>query len=57
MRQWVVSVPKRLRYFLHRDMELTGRTLHIVLRALEAKLKQRCPGAPATARLGAVTFI
>ncbi len=57
VRQWVVSVPKRLRYFLHRDMELTGRTLHIVLRALEAKLKQRCPGAPAAARLGAVTFI
>ncbi len=25
--QWVISFPKRLRYFLHRDKALTGRVL------------------------------
>ncbi len=29
VRQWVFSLPKRLRYFVHRDVELVGRVLHI----------------------------
>ena len=57
VRQWVVSFPKRLRYFLHRDPALLGRVLAVVLRALEGRLRACCAGAPATARFGAVTFI
>ncbi len=36
MRQRVISFPKRLRYFLHRDMALTGRVLRVWLRVVEA---------------------
>jgi Transposase zinc-binding domain len=46
MRQWVVTFPKRLRFFLHRDPALLGRVRRIVLRAIEAGLRHRCPGAP-----------
>jgi hypothetical protein len=57
VRQWVLSFPKRLRYFLHRDPGLVGRVLAGVLRALEIRLRACSPGAPAGARFGAVTFI
>ncbi len=57
MRQWVISFPKRLRYFLHRDMALTGRVLRVWLRVVEARLRACSPGAPADARFGAVSFI
>jgi len=56
-RQWVLSLPKRLRYFVHRDSELAGRVLKLWLRAVEERLRQRSPGAPSTARFGAVSFI
>ncbi len=56
-RQWVLALPKRLRYFVHRDAELAGRVLSVWLRALEQRLRTRSPGAPASARLGAVSFI
>lgn len=57
VRQWVISFPKRLRYFLHRDMTLTGRVLRVWLRVVEAQLLACCPGAPGEARFGAVSFI
>jgi len=57
VRQWVVSLPKRLRYFVHRDAELAGHVLNVWLRALETRLRRCCPGAPAQARLGAMSFI
>ncbi len=57
VRQWVISFPKRLRYFLHRDMALTGRVLRVWLRVVEARLRACSPGAPAEARFGAVSFI
>ena len=57
VRQWVVSLPKRLRYFVHRDAELAGHVLNVWLRALETRLRRCCPGAPMQARLGAVSFI
>jgi hypothetical protein len=55
VRQWVLSVPKRLRYFLQRDPEALGAVLHILLRVIEARLRERsgCPGG----RLGAVSFV
>jgi len=57
VRQWVLSVPKRLRYFLERDPQRAGAVLRIFLRVIEAQLRQSSPGAGAGARLGAVTFV
>ena len=57
VRQWVLALPERLRYFVHRDAELAGRVLNVWLRALESRLRRCSPGAPAYARLGAVSFI
>ena len=57
VRQWVVSVPKRLRYHLERDPAVLNTTLHIFLTAIERVLRQHSPGASAASRLGAVIFI
>lgn len=57
VRQWVLSVPKRLRYFLHRDPEVAGAVLHILLRALRRTLRERSPGAGPESRFGAVSFL
>ena len=55
VRQWVLSIPKRLRYFLQRDPTALSAVLHIFLRVIEARLRERgrCPGG----RLGAVSFV
>jgi hypothetical protein len=57
VRQWVLSVPKRLRYFLHDDAALQGAVVRILLRAIERCLRQHSPGSSAASRLGAVVFI
>ena len=57
LRQWVLAVPKRLRYFLQRDAALQGAALHLFLRVVEQRLHAHSPGAGSTARLGAVVFI
>jgi len=35
VRQWVLSVPKRLRYFMQRDGAALGMVLRIFLRVIE----------------------
>ena len=57
VRQWVLAVPKRLRYFLQRDADLQGAALRLFLRVVEQCLRAHSPGAGSTARLGAVVFI
>ncbi|MEJ7667718.1 MAG: transposase [Casimicrobiaceae bacterium] len=57
MRQWVLAVPKRLRYFLHRDPDLQGAALRLFLRAVEQCLRARSADAGPAARIGAVAFI
>jgi hypothetical protein len=57
VRQWVVTFPRRLRYFLHRDPVLLGRVRRSVLRTIESGLRRRCPGAPRDSRFGAVSFV
>ena len=57
VRQWVLSFPKRLRYFLARDADLLNRVLRIFLDSVEKALHACCPDAPEHARLGAVTFV
>jgi hypothetical protein len=53
--QSVLSVPKRLCYFLQRDPEALGAVLHILLRVTEARLRIR--SGCARGRLGAVSFV
>jgi hypothetical protein len=57
VRQWVFSLPKRLRSFLPRDPSLTGAVLRVLLRAIRTLLRKRCTGAPAHAQLGAVSLL
>jgi hypothetical protein len=57
VRQWVLSLPKRLRYHLQRDREALNSALRIFLSQIERHLRARCPEAGADARIGAVAFI
>ena len=57
MRQWVLAVPKRLRYFLARDPRRAGAVLRIFLRVIEESLRQASTGAGGHARVGAVSFV
>ncbi len=57
VRQWVLSVPKRLRYHLEHDPAVQNAALHIFVTAIERVLRQCSPGASAASRLGAVVFI
>jgi hypothetical protein len=50
VRQWVLSVPKRLRPFLHQTPEVASAVLAIFLRALRSALRDASPGAPAALR-------
>ena len=61
VRQWVLSVPKRLRYFMQRDGAVLGMVLRIFLRAIAQTLQSSSPGAAnvdkAVLHIGAVAFI
>ena len=56
VRQWVLSLPKRLRGFLQRDAALAGKVLRLLLEEVERELRRLCPEAGAKARTGAVGF-
>jgi len=56
-RQFVLSVPKRLRPFLHHRPRTATAVLHILLRALHATLREASPSAPASSSMGAVSFL
>lgn len=57
VRQWVLSLPKRLRYFLQHETGLVNPVLGIFLQEVEKALLSCSPDAPAGARLGAVTLV
>ncbi len=57
VRQWVLSVPKRLRPFLHHNPAIAGAVLRIFLRALRTTLRQASPGAGPGAQIGAISFL
>ena len=57
VRQFVLSVPKRLRPYLHHRPQTASAVLHILLRALTAALKEASPTAPKTAAMGAVSVL
>jgi len=56
-RQWVLSVPKRVRWHLREKPQVTSGLLGVFLRAVETTIRQRSPGAPPGARFGAVAFV
>ena len=56
VRQWVLSLPKRLRPFLHHKPGVATAVLAVFLRALRATLRRASPGATAHAQIGAVSF-
>jgi Transposase zinc-binding domain/Putative transposase len=61
VRQWVLSVPKRLRYFMQRDALVLNMVLRIFLRVIAQSLQAHSPGAASVDKtalhLGAVAFI
>ncbi len=61
VRQWVLSVPKRLRYFMQRDGATLGMVLRIFLRVIAQTLQANSPGAAnvdkAALHIGAIAFI
>jgi hypothetical protein len=60
VRQWVLSVPKRLRPYLHGNPKVAGGVLRIFLRGVRATLHATSPGAPASTaeiQIGTVSFL
>ena len=61
VRQWVLSVPKRLRYFVQRDGAVLNMVLRIFLRVIAQSLQTHSPGAANVDKIalhiGAVAFI
>ena len=57
VRQWVLSVPKRIRYAVQHDPKVQNLALHIFMSAIEQALQRSSPGAPQDSRGGAVVFI
>jgi len=57
----VLSVPKRLHYYLQRDKGALDAALRIFLRVVQQSLQTHCPGAAqcdlSSLHLGAVAFI
>ena len=53
VRQWILSLPKRLRWHLHRDPALTTAVPRMFFRAVERTLLTHTKTAPAGAQLGA----
>ena len=57
VRQWVLSLPKRLRPFLEGNPDIASAVLGIFIRAVRTSLCATSPGAPSDAQLGALSFI
>jgi hypothetical protein len=57
MRQWVLTVPKRIRYFLQRNPKMFSGVLRVFMRALNTALRRHSPGAPSNSLFGAVAFL
>jgi hypothetical protein len=56
-RQWVLSVPKRVRWHMAHKPEVVSGLLGVFLRAVETTIRQNSPNAPAGSRFGAVVFV
>jgi hypothetical protein len=56
-RQWVVTVPRRVRWFLKHRPEVLDGLARVFLRAAETAIRRASPDAPSDARFGAVLFV
>jgi len=56
IRQWVLSLPKRLRPFLHGSPEVASAVLGTFLRALRPTLRRASPTAPRGSEIAAISF-
>ncbi|MFH1464836.1 MAG: transposase, partial [Pseudomonadota bacterium] len=56
VRHWVLSLPRRVRFFCKTSPDLASGMLRVFLRAVETRVRQRSPDAPRGARFGAVAF-
>ncbi|TMQ74585.1 Mobile element protein [Candidatus Accumulibacter phosphatis] len=52
VRQWVLSIPKRLRYPLEHDRAIETLALRIFLSVVEQALRRACPAAGSDSRIG-----
>ena len=57
VRQWVLSLPKRLRPFLEGSPDIASAVLRIFIRAVRTTLCRTSPGAPRDAQVGALSFL
>ena len=57
VRQWVLSLPKRLRYFHHHQTRLVNTVLRIVLAEVGAAVRSCSPDTPSGERFGVVAFV
>ena len=58
VRQWVLSLPKRLRYYLYQDPKIASKVLKIFLDEISKQLKQHINSpTESKIKLGAVSFI
>jgi len=57
VRQWVLSLPKRLRPFLEGNPDIASAVFGIFIRAVRTSLCATSPGAPSDGQLGALSFI
>ena len=58
VRQWVLSLPKRLRYYLYHDPKITSKVLKIFLDEISKQLKQHIELSPeSNIKLDGVSFI
>jgi hypothetical protein len=57
VRQWVLSLPKRLRGYLEHDPKMITAVLRIVLDVIEQALRQLSSCDPIKARFGAISYL
>jgi hypothetical protein len=57
VRQWMLSVPKRERWYRRHRPETVSPVLRILLRAVETALRRASPDTPTDARFGAVASV
>ena len=57
VRQWVLSLPKRLRYFLRHDRRTVTAVLNIFVRVIEQRPRERSPRNAVTRREGVALVV
>ena len=56
-RQWVLSMPKRVRWHLREKPEVIAGLSRVFLRSVETTLRRRSPNAPPVASVEPVAFV